>query len=262
MAIEQNGEPQKVPSGLEKRIQELERRCRAFDGAELEQRVTTLEGAGYSSQLTTLEARIAELEAASTCQVPDCTGGVLSSADFERLVVHRGHPDYRGHKFEEFLDSFRERSWDRVDGKIVIQPFDKLNLTPFSYDLSVGGEVLSVRESERKRYRLPFDLEPRETAIILTREFIALPPDYAATVWPRFSMVREGLFQSMVKIDPTWFGHLAVALCNLSPRTYTLKENTAFGTLILYGLASQTTMDLHDPSRLPIVDVDIEPVTR
>ncbi len=265
MAAEQNANGGESPSELEDRVAQLEKSCRECQLPSHEERLATLENIDHKATFTDLQKRLVTLEAAKHCKVPDCTGGMLSSTDFGNLVVHRDHPEYKGQKFEDFLGFFRKRNWGKVEGKIIIDPFDELNLTPFSYDLSIGARVVSIRESERIEYRLPYELEPRETVIVLTHEFIALPPDYAATVWPRFGMVHEGLFQSMVKIDPTWYGHLGVALCNLSPRTYKLKEDEAFGTLILYGLSSRTKMDLitsRDPLGLRTVDVDIKTVTR
>lgn len=204
-------------------------------------------------EIKSLNKRIEKLEKADHCQMPDCTGGMLSSSDFLELVFHKKRQNSDGN-YNSLEENFKQRNWDAVNNKIIIEPFDELNLTPFSYDLSIGRDVVSVRSSERIRSPLPYDLEPGETIIVLTSEFIALPPHYAATVWPRFSLVREGIFQSMVKIDPTWFGHLAVAMNNFSPRIFTLKQGMPFGTLILYGLSSRTDMDLYDPK-------DIDPVT-
>jgi len=93
--------------------------------------------------------------------------------------------------------------------------------------------------------------------VLLTQEFIALPPCYSATVWPRFNLVRGGIFQSMVKIDPTWYGRLGVAVANFSPRTVALEEGKEFGTLVLYELSSATDIDLRQPNCLPTVKVKI-----
>lgn len=182
-------------------------------------------------------------------------GGMLSSANFRQLVVHGAQDDY-----EERLRAFQGRNWSKVGDHFIIDPYDELNLTPFSYDLSVGTEVVSVRPTERVQSKPPYNLEPGETIIVLTREFIALPPKYAATVWPRFRLVKEGLFQSMVKIDPTWYGRLAVAMSNLSPRTFPLTDDTPFGTLILYRLREPSDMNLWKLDEITPVSVDISKI--
>jgi len=79
---------------------------------------------------------------------------------------------------------------------------------------------------------------------VRTEEYIALPPCYSATVWPRFDLVREGIFQSMVKIDPTWYGQLGVALTNLSPAEYPIWKGKRFATLIIYELNTETDINL------------------
>jgi deoxycytidine triphosphate deaminase len=176
----------------------------------------------------------------------ECTGGILSSADYRRMVVHAEKKDAEGKliNYREIVKQFEDRDWEKVGDRIIIDPYDELNLTPFSYDLSVGREIVSLRPPVPLRRPTPCQIEPGETVTVLTREFVALPPTYAATVWPRFKLVQEGIFQSMVKIDPTWYGRLAVVVTNLSPRTFELVEDMAFGTLIVFGLSSPTDINL------------------
>ena len=201
----------------------------------------------------TVEERIAALET-EIKELKKRGGGMLSSADFRTRIVHKERKDC---DYEKMKKAFLERDWVSVGRRFIIDEFEELNLTPFSYDLSIGDEIFSVRKAHRIRRRLPYDLEPGETIILLTKEFIALPPCYSATVWPRFNLVREGVFQSMVKIDPTWYGQLGVAVSNLSPRIIKLEEDMAFGTLVLYELSNETDIDLWRPKELPSVRVKI-----
>lgn len=206
------------------------------------------------AEIKDLQRRLKELE---SCSNQACTGGMLSSATFrDHVVCSKNDAD----KYAEHVQAFRKRDWKKVGDRFIIEPYDELNLTPFSYDLSVGQEIVSVRPCERLQSKPPYEIEPGETVIIITREFIALPPSYAATVWPRFSLVREGLFQSMVKIDPTWYGRLAVAVSNLSPRTFTLEEDMPFGTLILYGLREPSDMNLWQLDEIDPISVNISQV--
>lgn len=200
-----------------------------------------------------LAERLKELEK-QFAEKRDRTGGVLSSKDFENLVIAT---EKDAQKYEELKTAFVNRDWKKVGRRFIIEPYDALNLTPFSYDLSIGDEIFSVQKPDRIRKRLPYPMAPGETVILLTKEYVALPPCYSATIWPRFNLVREGIFQSMVKIDPTWYGHLGVAASNLSPRTVPLKEDMAFGTLVLYELSSDTNIDLWQPEKLPTVRVKI-----
>lgn len=202
----------------------------------------TANGDGLEDRVKDLEERLERLKLCETC-----TGGMLSSKDIRELVVYEGKGTVN---FQQVLKKFRERDWTDIDRNIVISPYREENVTPFSYDLTVGKQVLSVRKYKEGVIGLPYDISPGETVAIITEEFIALPPCYAATIWPRFSFVLEGVFQSMVKIDPTWYGNLSVAVTNLSPRTFHLDSGLRFGTLVLYGLTKRSDTDLWRPSDL------------
>jgi len=172
------------------------------------------------------------------------SGSMLSSSDIRELAISRDVPRMK--------ELFRMRKWDEIakktnkEGSFIIDPFDPVRLTPFSYDLSIGDEAFSCRLESRSSFRLSNTkntdrwhwMKPGETVIVRTAEYIALPNIYSATVWPRFNLVREGIFQSMVKIDPTWYGQLAVALTNHSSAEYPIHEGLLFGTLILYRLST------------------------
>lgn len=175
-------------------------------------------------------------------------GGMLSSADFRKYLVRKDVP-----KMKEL---FRDRDWKQINGALghergfIIDPFNPLNLMPFSYDLSIGDEAFSCRLESRGSFAIgdeknAYKMEPGETVIVRTLEYIALHRCYSATIWPRFNFVREGIFQSMVKIDPTWYGKLGIALTNLSPTEYPIWKGREFATLVLYELTSNTDITLY-----------------
>lgn len=178
-------------------------------------------------------------------------GGMLSVVDLRDAIVPKQEVD-------KYLNLFEERNWKEIkkfgekkrnyEKKCVIKDYSELNLTPFSYDLSVGHQLFSIQSPEPRVITITEDhsykLEPGETVVIITRELIAIPYYYSATVWPRFDFVREGIFQSMVKTDPTWYGQLGVALTNLSPAEYPIWKEKRFATLILYELSSPTDINL------------------
>lgn len=200
-------------------------------------------------QVETLRAELNELR--------KTTGGILSTVDLRDRLVPK-------EMAEKYLVLFKDRRWGEIkklgganeggekeggefEKKFLVQKFNELNLTPFSYDLSIGDEVFSIQQPRNGVVELgaePYNLAPGETIIVITRELIALPHAYSATVWPRFSMVMKGIFQSMVKIDPTWYGKLAVAMSNLSPAVIPIRRDEAFATLLLYELSKPSDVDL------------------
>ena len=72
------------------------------------------------------------------------------------------------------------------------------------------------------------------------------------------NFVREGIFQSMVKIDPTWYGQLGVALANLSPAEYPIWQGKRFATLILFELVEKTDIILYKKDEILEEDDRIE----
>ena len=150
-------------------------------------------------------------------------------------------------------------NWDK---RLVITNYHEVNVTPFSYDLSLGNQVFSIQKPSvpiNLEAGKPYTMEPGETVVVITEELVAIPHAYSATVWPRFNMVRQGVFQSMVKIDPTWYGKLAVAISNLSPATVELSRGEAFATLLLYELSEPSDVDLWTLKDLQdITDIAVE----
>lgn len=192
-------------------------------------------------------------------------GGMLSVVDLRKRIVPTKY-------VEDYLSRFEKRDWEGIEElgkkvgedlkkKFIITDYNELNLTPFSYDLSIGEEVFSIQKPEQKVSEVDttkgYSLEPGETVVVITRELIAIPHAYSATVWPRFGMVLLGVFQSMVKIDPTWYGKIAVAMTNLSPGTVKLIPGKAFATLLLYELSKPTDVDLWKHEDIKDIEVDV-----
>lgn len=206
------------------------------------------------AQFTDLKNKVKGLEE-KLDEVGENTGGILSGGDIRDRILY-------GDEGHEYLDLFKKRKWkdmkkkwpERNDGKpgwnkrIVITNYNDLNVTPFSYDLSLGKQVFSTKRPGMLPIPLqnqqPYLLEPGETVVVITEELVAIPHAYSATVWPRFNMVKRGVFQSMVKIDPTWYGKLAVAISNLSPAEVELNHGEAFATLLFYELSKPSDIDL------------------
>jgi len=195
------------------------------------------------------------------------SGGMLSSSDFLKLVILDN--------VDQAKKDFWNREFNKHGRNFIISPFNPQHLTPFSYDLSVGDQVYScnrmIAEDTKTLPNEMYWMSPRETVVIKTKEFIALTPHYSATVWPRFKMPVEAIFQSMVKIDPTWYGELGVAITNLSSGMYPIKRGKPFATLILYELKTPTNMylyrkeSLQDPKQVLLrdnEDINVESIKK
>lgn len=172
---------------------------------------------------------------------------IVSDTSMKELVI----PEER---YVESKKWFEKRDWDSIKEKILIYPFDSRNLGPFSYDLCVGHEAFSIRKKSKILISKKKDVavEPDDVLLVLTNEYIGLPRYYAGSVLPRFSLVREGIMQSMTKIDPTWYGRIAVAIVNFSGKSFKLTYGHPFCTLILYKLDQPCSkiLNVHDTPAL------------
>jgi deoxycytidine triphosphate deaminase len=156
---------------------------------------------------------------------------IVSDTSLKELIIPK-------EEYEVAKKWFEKRDWGSIEGRILIDPFNTKNSGPFSYDLCVGDEVFELN-SKRKISLISNKevyIEPGEIFFVLTQEYVGLPREFAASVMPRFTFVREGVMQSMTKIDPTWYGKLVVAIENHSKDRFLLKKSQTFCTLVIHRL--------------------------
>jgi len=156
---------------------------------------------------------------------------VISDSSLKELVFPK-------EKYKDAKKWFEKGDWGSINGKILIYPFDIKNSGAFSYDLCVGDEAfaLTTRQKISIGEERGVIIEPGDVLLVLTQEYIGLPRAFAGSVMPRFSFVREGIIQSMTKIDPTWFGKIVVAITNHSRKPFKLTKGHPFCTLIIHRL--------------------------
>ncbi len=131
---------------------------------------------------------------------PDCVA-LWSEGEWDQLPVVAGETDGIG---------------PRRKG-IVIHPFDERALGPAGYTLTFGREYRLLSDID---HRVPLDegdllvLQPAQTALLLTKEFLCLSPEFSAVVFPRILLAHQGVCTGVQPLPPTWFGHLVVTLRN------------------------------------------------
>lgn len=114
-----------------------------------------------------------------------------------------------------------------VDRFRLIHPFDKENLKPAAYELTIGesyflsGQFLTLDTDHQERQAIV--LPPFEVAVIQTRETLRLPR-YLIGRWNiRVKHAYSGLlWVGGPQVDPGYVGHLYCPIYNLSDKPVTL----------------------------------------
>lgn len=180
--------------------------------------------------------------------------------------------------------------------RLVIQPSNDSKIKAASFDISPSCLVMSVRSGSfmrihsnisrcekghrnpewhcnscRNKNRAPafcpeqkyVYIAPRDTALILSREYIQLPETMCGSVVSRVSTVSNGLGHISTTIDPLWKGALLIAISNPSsePKKLMIKDETSaipLATVTLQYLNTPVKKErihtTHLPARVDILE--------
>lgn len=120
-------------------------------------------------------------------------------------------------------------------------------LQPDSLDLRIGIVVAGGLEKVQRQGDPPFQLPPGEMAAIITMEIVNIPPDVAAEVSPRLSLLNDGLLAlTAPHVDPGYSGPLTARVINLLDRPYRLSFGSPVLTIRFYELKSATDRPCRD----------------
>ena len=107
-------------------------------------------------------------------------------------------------------------------------------------------------------------IEPRDTALVLSREYLQLPANICGNVFSRVSTVSSGLGHISTTIDPLWKGALLIAISNPSSEPVPLiikdgaSQNIPLATVTLQYLNSpvdpSAVHSTHLPARVDILE--------
>lgn len=107
-------------------------------------------------------------------------------------------------------------------------------------------------------------IEPRDTALVLSNEYLKLPANICGNVFSRVSTVSSGLGHISTTIDPLWKGALLIAISNPSSEPVKLMlqdeaaESVPLATVALQYLntpvTSNTVHNTHLPARVDILE--------
>jgi deoxycytidine triphosphate deaminase len=129
-----------------------------------------------------------------------------------------------------------------VDKEGKILPLDDEEcIQPIGFDFRIGNEIWlwslqKVVDPEKEEVYL----KPGESAVIKTYEFLQMPADVGAIIQSKVSWVSLGVSHISTTIDPTFRGHLAIAISNLGIKDIPLKYKSKFATGIFLKFDTKT----------------------
>lgn len=139
--------------------------------------------------------------------------------------------------------------------KPLVTPFDLKSLRLSSYDLTIGGEFYSGKDSSSSSIKTQelhpaqtFTIPPHGVCFILSEEIITLPHDFTAKVSLRMSLVYRGLIlTSQPPLDPGYSGKVIVMVYNLTSESIHLQRGSRIATIEFMAVGNPA----HPPSAGP-----------
>lgn len=123
---------------------------------------------------------------------------------------------------------------------IVIEPFQESSLTPIGYDFSVGEFVFCLEHGLLEEKDGAFEIPPRSTVQILTRESLWVSGRIGGTFHSKVSLVSRGLSHISTTLDPGWYGPLLITFSNNTDKSQKISVSDSFVTLIFFNVKSPT----------------------
>ncbi|MCI9423497.1 MAG: hypothetical protein HFG81_12435 [Dorea sp.] len=129
------------------------------------------------------------------------------------------------------------------DGDIIILNMCVENMTAVGYDLAIGficdsatGKIPETYPEDQDRYILL----PRQRYLVISKEFLYLPPRCMATLHSRISHVLKGIIVPSTVIDPNYVGFVMGTLFNSTSKNIYIKKNNPFVTMVVHEFRTPT----------------------
>ena len=114
-------------------------------------------------------------------------------------------------------------------GELEIDPFNKDNLTPNGYDLTIKEiEIPNGDKTSNGDLAIP----PGKRFAVSTKERIACGPNLCAQLWLRTTWARKGIVCSFGKIDSGFDGTLTLLGFNSSEQNVILSIDVTFAQMV------------------------------
>lgn len=121
-------------------------------------------------------------------------------------------------------------------GELVLQGFQRENLTPNGYDLRIG-EIL-VPSTNKKTTDGAVQIPPLTWFLVGTEEVVELPKGVTGQLWIRTSWARKGVIGSFGKVDAGFRGNLTLSAFNASGSHLEISIGARFAQIVFVRMQS------------------------
>jgi len=126
---------------------------------------------------------------------------------------------------------------------ILIYPFSKSNLRGASYNLTASRLAWNLETGTTIFNGNKIIIAPSSTALIETNETIWVSEKITGSYHSKVKLVSKGLSHIGTTLDPLYLGNSLIAIHNHSNKPVEITELDSFVTLVLYYVASKSTID-------------------
>jgi len=100
-------------------------------------------------------------------------------------------------------------------------------------------------------------VEPFESVLVISMEYIALPRDKMAIILPRARVTQRGLLIHATRVHPTWHGKLAFVIINLSRRPIEIETGAQIASMVVLKAEEGGTLPPREDLGRESLDVDL-----
>ncbi len=126
------------------------------------------------------------------------------------------------------------------DGKLLIEPFSEVNLTPNGYDLVV--EEVLIPELEKGFKEGVAEIPGKQWFLVSSKEYVRFSGEVTAQLWIRTTYARKGILASFGKVDAGFEGNLTLSAFNSSASTVEIKIGETFAQIVFEKMESLPEM--------------------
>jgi len=146
--------------------------------------------------------------------------------------------------------------------KVIVDPppsDNELSEDPCAIPIRLGNHWIRLMAKERKiEVGKKLRIEPFESVLVISMEYIALPKDMMAIILPRARVIQRGLLIHTTRVHPTWHGKLAFVIINLSRRPIEIETGAQIASMVVLKAEKGGTLPSREDLGRVSLDVDLE----